>query len=289
MKKQKSQKRGSWSTILLVVLLLLGLSLLLYPTVSDYWNSFTQSRAVTTYAEQLENLDTEQYEQLWAEARAYNEELAAMQNGLALPDAMMERYNRLLSVDDSGILGVVEIPSIGVNLPIYHGTSDAVLQVAIGHVDWSSLPTGGESTHCVISGHRGLPSAKLFTHLDQLQLGDLFMMQVLDQVLTYEVDQILIVEPHEVNSLLVTEGKDYCSLVTCTPYGVNSHRLLVRGHRTENLEVAETVRITSDAAVIDPMIVAPMVAIPILLVLLIHLMLPKKPKRKAGENPDETP
>ena len=289
MKKQKSQKRGSWSTILLVVLLLLGLSLLLYPTVSDYWNSFTQSRAVATYAEQLENLDTEQYEQLWAEARAYNEELAAMQNGLALPDAMMERYNRLLSVDDSGILGVVEIPSIGVNLPIYHGTSDAVLQVAIGHVDWSSLPTGGESTHCVISGHRGLPSAKLFTHLDQLQLGDLFMMQVLDQVLTYEVDQILIVEPHEVNSLLVTEGKDYCSLVTCTPYGVNSHRLLVRGHRTENLEVAETVRITSDAAVIDPMIVAPMVAIPILLVLLIHLMLPKKPKRKAGENPDETP
>lgn len=289
MEKQRSQKRGSGSTILLVILLLLGLSLLLYPTVSDYWNSFTQSRAVATYAEQLEQLDTEKYDQIWADARVYNEELATLQNGLALPDSLMERYDQLLSVDGSGIMGVVEIPSIGVSLPVYHGTSDPVLQVAIGHVDWSSLPTGGESTHCVISGHRGLPSAKLFTHLDQLQIGDLFMMQVLDQVLTYEVDQILIVEPHEVDSLMISEGKDYCSLVTCTPYGVNSHRLLVRGIRTENREVAKAVRIVSDATLIDPMIVAPLVAIPVLLLLLINLLIPAKPKRKAGERRDETP
>lgn len=289
MKKQNKQKRGSGSTILLIVLFLLGLSLLLYPTVSDYWNSFTQSRAVATYAEQLEQLDTEKYDQIWADARVYNEELATLQNGLALPDSLMERYDQLLSVDGSGIMGVVEIPSIGVSLPVYHGTSDPVLQVAIGHVDWSSLPTGGESTHCVISGHRGLPSAKLFTHLDQLQIGDLFMMQVLDQVLTYEVDQILIVEPHEVDSLMISEGKDYCSLVTCTPYGVNSHRLLVRGIRTENREVAKAVRIVSDATLIDPMIVAPLVAIPVLLLLLINLLLPAKPKRKAGERRDETP
>ena len=289
MKQQKKQKRGFGSTILLVVLLLLGMVLLLYPTVSNYWNSFAQSKAVATYAQKLENLDMDQYDQIWEDATAYNRDLAKLPHGLALPDSMLERYHQQLAVDDSGIMGVVEIPSIGVNLPIYHGTSDAVLQVAIGHMEWSSLPTGGEGTHCVISGHRGLPSAKLFTHLDQLQAGDLFMLHVLGQILTYEVDQILIVEPHKTESLFITEGKDYCSLVTCTPYGVNSHRLLVRGRRTDNLEIAETVHIASDAAVIDPLIVAPLVAIPILLMLLINLMIPRKHKRKGGENRDETP
>lgn len=279
-KQPKKKKSGSGSTIALLAILLIGLSLLLYPTVSDYWNSFTQSRAVATYAEQLKNLDDTQYDQLWSNAQAYNYDLASLPKGMALPESMEGRYYEQLAIDDSGMMGLVEIPSIGVNLPIYHGTSDAVLQVAIGHLDWTSLPIGGEGSHCVISGHRGLPSAKLFTHLDQVQEGDVFMLQVLDEVLTYEVDQILIVEPHEVEPLFIDPQEDYCTLVTCTPYGVNSHRLLVRGSRIENLEEAKTVRITADAMQIDPMIVAPMVAIPILLVLLVKLMFPKKGKKK---------
>ena len=279
-KQPKKKKSGSGSTIALLAILLIGLSLLLYPTVSDYWNSFTQSRAVATYAEQLKNLDDTQYDLLWSNAQAYNYDLAGMPKGMALPESMEGRYYEQLAIDDSGMMGLVEIPSIGVNLPIYHGTSDAVLQVAIGHLDWTSLPIGGEGSHCVISGHRGLPSAKLFTHLDQVQEGDVFMLQVLDEVLTYEVDQILIVEPHEVEPLFIDPHEDYCTLVTCTPYGVNSHRLLVRGSRIENLEEAKTIRITADAMQIDPMIVAPMVAIPILLVLLVKLMFPKKGKKK---------
>ena len=280
------KKRGT--TIILLIVFIIGLSLLLYPTVSDYWNSFTQSRAVANYAEQLKNLDDTRYDQLWSDAQAYNHDLAKMPGGVVLSEEMETRYYEQLAVDDSGIMGLVEIPSIGVDLPIYHGTSDAVLQVAIGHLDWTSLPIGGEGTHCVISGHRGLPSAKLFTHLDQLREGDIFRLHVLDQTLTYEIDQILIVDPHEIHPLFIADGEDYCTLVTCTPYGINSHRLLVRGSRIENLEEVKTVRITADAMQIDPMIVAPMVAIPILLVLLVKLMLPKKSKRKAGEERNET-
>ena len=279
-KHPKKEKRGSWSTILLLAILFVGLSLLLYPTVSDYWNSFVQSRAVANYAEQLENLDDAQYDKLWSDAQAFNHDLANLPDGSMLTQEMRNRYDEQLAVDDSGIMGLVEIPAIGVDLPIYHGTSDAVLQVAIGHLDWTSLPIGGESTHCVISGHRGLPSAKLFTHLDQLSEGDVFMLHILNQTLTYEIDQILIVDPHEIYPLFIVDGEDYCTLLTCTPYGVNSHRLLVRGSRIENLEEVKTVRVTSDAMQIDPMIVAPMVAIPILLVLLIRLMFPKKGKKK---------
>jgi sortase A len=176
-------------------------------------------------------------------------------------------------------MGYIEVPTIGVTLPIYHGTDEAVLQIAVGHLEWTSLPVGGESSHCVVSGHRGLPSAKLFTDLDKLVVGDLFMFRVLDEILTYEVDQILIVEPHETEALLIQQGKDLCTLITCTPYGVNSHRLLVRGHRVENQEEAQTIRVTADAMQIEPVIVAPIVAIPMLLVLLIGVLIPK-PKRR---------
>jgi len=288
MKKRAKKKRGIWSTILLLVILLAGLSLLLYPTVSDYWNSFTQSRAVANYAEQLKNLDDTQYDQLWSDAQAYNHDLAKMPGGVVLPKEMETRYYEQLAVDDSGIMGLVEIPAIGVNLPIYHGTSEEVLQVAIGHLDWTSLPIGGKSTHCVISGHRGLPSAKLFTHLDQLSEGDIFMLRILNETLTYEIDQILIVDPHEVTPLYIVDGKDYCTLLTCTPYGINSHRMLVRGSRIENTEEAKEVRISANAVKIDPMIVAPVVAIPILLILLVKLMLPGKKRRKKSEELDET-
>ena len=180
-------------------------------------------------------------------------------------------------------MGYIEIPTIKLSLPIYHGTEDSVLQIAVGHLDWTSLPAGGESTHCVLSGHRGLPSAKLFTNLDQLVEGDTFVIRVLDEVLTYEVDRILIVEPDDVSALQIEPGKDLCTLVTCTPYGINSHRLLVRGHRVENQ--SEAIRVTSDAIQIEPLLVAPAVALPILLILLIVLLASggkKKPKGGKG-------
>lgn len=191
-----------------------------------------------------------------------------------------------MDVTGTGVMGYIEIPTIQCTLPIYHGTDDSVLQVAVGHLEWSSLPVGGESSHCVLSGHRGLPSAKLFSNLDKLNTGDIFELRVLNEVLTYEIDQILIVEPDESDNLRIIEGQDYCTLVTCTPYGVNSHRLLVRGHRVENTEEAKNVYVTADAAQIEPLIVAPIVAIPILLVLLLLLLLPR-PKKKSGGDADE--
>ena len=228
------KKKGNYITILLVLILLVGLSLLLYPSVSDYWNSLHQTKAIATYAEEVANLNQDQYGEIWAAAESYNASLADRDNAYLLSDAQKEEYERLLNVSGLGIMGYIEIPSIDCSLPIYHGTEESVLQIAVGHLEWSSLPVGGVSTHCVLSGHRGLPSAKLFTNLDKLQTGDIFMLRVLDNVLTYEVDQILIVEHQETGALRIEEGKDYCTLVTCTPYGINSHRLLVRGHRIEN-------------------------------------------------------
>ena len=274
-------------TILLVLIFLLGLSLLLYPAVSDYWNSKHQTRAIAVYSEEVSGLDEDQYQALWEAASAYNASLLERDNAYLLTEEQKAAYEQLLNVSGLGIMGYIEIPSIDCSLPIYHGTEESVLQIAIGHLEWTSLPVGGESTHCVLSGHRGLPSAKLFTNLDKLQEGDVFLLRVLDEVLTYEVDQILIVEPSEVESLRIEEGKDYCTLVTCTPYGINTHRLLVRGHRIENMEEAKIVRITADAVQIEPLLVAPIVAIPILLILLILLLLPKRPKKRYGGDPDE--
>ena len=279
--------RKHLSTILLVFILLIGLSLLLYPSVSNYWNSFHQTRAIATYAENVAKLDNNQYDQLWEEARAYNEALRFRSNPYFLSEEQKAQYESLLDVSGLGVMGYIEIPEIDVSLPIYHGTEESVLQVAVGHLDWTSLPVGGESTHCVLSGHRGLPSAKLFTNLDKLQTGDIFMLRILDDVLTYEVDQILIVEPQETGALRIEEGKDYCTLVTCTPYGINTHRLLVRGHRIDNIEEAKTVRVTADAIQIEPLLVAPAVAIPILLLLLILLLLPRQPRKKHGGDADE--
>lgn len=267
-------------TIILLIVFIVGLSLLLYPSFSDWWNSRHQSRAVASYVEQVANIDGEQYAQLWNDAWEYNAALAGRANNYVLTDEQKEEYENFLDVGGMGIMGYIEIPTIGVTLPIYHGTDEAVLQVAVGHLEWTSLPVGGESSHCVLSGHRGLPSARLFTDLDKLVVGDVFIFRVLDEILTYEVDQILIVEPHETEALLITEGKDLCTLITCTPYGVNSHRLLVRGHRVENQEEAQTIRVTADAIQIKPIIVAPILAIPMLLILLIGLMVPKPQKRR---------
>ena len=279
------KKHGS--TIFLFLILLIGLSLLLYPSFSDWWNSFHQSRAISTYSQEVANIDNEMYEEIWEDAWEYNRSLVGMGNHFILSDEQKAQYENLLNIGGNGIMGYVEIPNIDAMLPIYHGTAESVLQIAVGHLDWTSLPVGGTSSHCVVSGHRGLPSARLFTDLDQIEEGDIFLFHVLDEVLTYEVDQIRIVEPHEIDELLIQEGKDLCTLVTCTPYGVNSHRMLVRGHRIDNIEEARKIRISADAMQIDPLLIAPVVAAPILLVLLIALMLPKPSRKKRGEN-DET-
>ena len=258
--------RKHFTTILLVLILLTGVSLLLYPTVSDYWNSFHQSQAIASYVEAVAEIDNTDYEKMWQEAVAYNEKLKDNSGRWTPTDEELEEYERLLNVSDTGIMGYIEIPKIKVSLPIYHGTDEAILQIAIGHIPGSSLPVGGKGAHCVVSGHRGLPSAKLFTDLDQLEEGDLFMMRILDETLTYEVDQVRIVEPEELSDLEIDEDKDLCTLVTCTPYGINSHRLLVRGHRVENLK-EDTIRVTADAQQIDPVMVAPAVAVPLILLL----------------------
>lgn len=271
------------STIVLLLVLLIGLSLLLYPTVSDYWNSFHQTQAIASYAEAVAELDDVSYEQYWEEAQAYNETLRSNSHRYQPSENETKQYENLLNTSGNGIMGYIEIPAIGVSLPIYHGVEDTVLQIAIGHIEGSSLPVGGPGTHCVVSGHRGLPSAKLFTDLDKLAAGDTFLLRVLDEVLTYEVDQIHIVEPHEVELLEIEEGQDLCTLVTCTPYGINSHRLLVRGHRVENQESASSIRITADAMQIEPVLVAPAVAAPMLLLLFIWLLV-SSPKKSGKKN-----
>lgn len=274
------KRTGSPITLLLILILLAGVSLLLYPTVSDYWNSFHQSRAIASYAEQVANIDDAQYEELWDAARDYNQSLLHRPNDFLLSDEQQEIYKSLLDFGGNGIMGYIEIPMIDVMLPIYHGTKESVLQIAVGHLDWTSLPVGGAGSHCVLSGHRGLPSARLFTDLDKLKVGDVFMLHVLNEILTYEIDQILIVEPQDTDPLLIEPGKDLCTMITCTPYGINSHRMLVRGHRIESQEEPKDIRITADAVRIEPLMVAPIVAVPILLVLLIILLLPKQKKGK---------
>lgn len=274
--------RNKLTTILLVLAFFAGLSLLLYPTVSDYWNSLHASQAVADYAENVRNLEAEKYEQVLQDARNYNQMLPYKHTTFALSEEDKGAYDTLLDISGTGVMGYIEIPTINISLPVYHGTEDAVLQIAVGHLEWSSLPVGGEDTHCVLSGHRGLPSAKLFTNLDKLVVGDKFVMRVLDEVLTYEVDQILIVEPTDVSTLIIEAGKDLCTLVTCTPYGINSHRLIVRGHRIENQEEAQAIRVTSDAIQIEPLIVAPAVALPMLLVLLMILLVSGGKTKSAG-------
>ena len=281
------KKNNNWTTAFLVLLLLAGVSLLLYPSLSDYWNSMHQTRAIASYAETVSQLDTAQYDEMWKAARDYNRSLAQRETAFALTDEQKAAYESLLDVSGLGVMGYIEIPGIDCSLPIYHGTEESVLQVAVGHLEWSSLPVGGEGTHCVLSGHRGLPSAKLFTNLDKLAVSDTFLLRVLDEVLTYEVDQILIVEPEQVDALGIVPGEDYCTLVTCTPYGINTHRLLVRGHRVENTPEAARMHVTADATQFDPLLVAPVLTIPVLLLLLMILLVPKR-RRKSREDKNDT-
>lgn len=277
------------TTLLLTLVLMAGLAIMLYPAASDYYNSFHQSRAISRYAEEVANIDTETYERLWREASEYNQELVGRDNPFVLSDAEREKYNNILNYSGNGIMGYISIPKINCELPIYHTTEESVLQIAIGHIEGSSVPVGGESTHCVLSGHRGLPSAKLFSNLDLLGAGDTFVIRVLDETLTYEVDQIRTVLPSELQDLYIERGRDYCTLVTCTPYGVNTHRLLVRGHRVANAEEALVIRVTADALKVDPLLVASAAAPPMLLAMLLWVFTGGKPaaeKKKTTPKPE---
>ena len=268
------------SNIILILIFLVGLSVMLYPTVSDYVNQKNQSRAVASYSEEVENLSDVDYQAYFDAADDYNRRLAETPDAFYRPEEV-SGYTDTLDVSGTGIMGYITISKIGVELPVYHGTSDGVLQVAAGHLEGSSLPVGGAGTHAVISAHRGLPSAKLFTNLDELEVGDTFTITVLDRVLTYEVDQISIVLPTETDLLQPVEGKDYVTLMTCTPYGINTHRLLVRGKRIENAENQKHIRVTADALRIEPIIVAPALAVPMLLMMLVVMLaVPHLRKRK---------
>ena len=275
--------RKNLSTIILILIFLVGLSVMLYPSVSDAVNRKHQSRAVAGYAEEVEQLSDADYQTYFDAADAYNRQLNTTPNAFYKPD-LVSGYAQTLDISGTGIMGYITIPKISVELPIYHGTDEVVLQVAAGHLEGSSLPVGGAGTHAVISAHRGLPSAKLFTNLDELEVGDRFTITVLNRVLTYEVDQISIVLPTEIDQLLPTEGMDYVTLMTCTPYGINTHRLLVRGKRVETTESQKHIRVAADAFRIEPIIVAPILAIPMLLAALVGVLvaphLRKRSKRR---------
>ena len=266
------------STIVLVAVFLAGVCLLLYPTVSDYWNSLHQTRAIGAYEDTLSGMTQKDYSEYFAQADAYNAALASLPTpltGYEVLDTLEEvpKYRDVLDVNGMGIMGYIDIDEIGVELPIYHGTDPSVLNVAVGHLEGTSLPVGGVGTHCVLSAHRGLPSARLFTDLDRLKVGDTFTLTVLNRLLTYQVDQVLIVEPDQVEALAIDPNEDYCTLVTCTPYGINTHRLLVRGRRVENAEEKPVIYVPADMVQIDPLVVTPAVAAPMLLVLLIFLLI----------------
>ena len=261
--------------ILLVLMLFIGVCGLLYPAVSQYWNTKTQTRAVENYQAILDSLKEEDYTAFFQEAEAYNIALTKLKNPL-LTYKQLEGYDDILNVNGNGVMGYLMIPKLGVELPLYHGVSVEVLNIACGHLQGSSFPIGGESTHSILSAHRGLPHAKLFTDLDKMELGDTFQITILDRTFTYQVDQIKVVRPDEIDDVQIIEGEDHCTLLTCTPYGINSHRLLVRGTRIEN--AAPVLYVTSNAYRIDSLVATPVVAAPILLVLLIVLMIKYRDK-----------
>jgi sortase A len=275
------------TVIFLTLGFLIGISVLLYPAFSNYWNSRTQSRAIVDYESVLEYMEPEDYSAMFQAAYEYNEALREVDFPLRDYEEVPGYYDTL-KIEGTSIIGYVKIDKIGVELPIYHGTSDAVLNRGVGHLEGSSLPVGGESTHSVMSAHRGLPSAKLFTDLDRLEKGDTFQITVLDQVLTYQVDHVKVITPREIEDLQIVEGQDYCTLFTCTPYGVNTHRLLVRGIRIETITEKPVIYVANEAFRIEPLLVTPAVAAPMLLVLLVHLLVkyrepPKNTQQKKKE------
>ncbi len=274
-----SKKKGKLSTILLVVILLVGLSVMLYPIISNWWNTHTQSRAIATYQEAVSKLSEDDCKEILSRAKEYNKSLRELSDPFVdynqVPD-----YDKILDITGTGIMGYISIPQIRVELPVYHGTSEGVLNVAVGHLQGSTLPVGGLGNHAVVSAHRGLPSAKLFSDLDQLMVGDTFTITVLKDVYTYEVEEINIVEPDRMEKLVCVPGEDLVTLMTCTPYGVNSHRLLVRAHRTDTVLDSELSKASADAVLIDSMSVIPFIAAPLLLALILYWIFSGRKKKR---------
>lgn len=273
--------KGKKTTIFLLITFFVGLSVLLYPSISSYWNSKTQSEAIVDYESMLSQYKPEDYTAIFEAADNYNKELAKLNNPFTEYNKIKD-YHSILNISGTGMMGYITVPKISQELPIYHGTSEGVLSVAVGHLKGTSLPVGGESTHCVVSAHRGLPTAVLFTHLDRMEIGDVFYFTILDRTITYEVDQIRIVEPDDPSLLQIEDGKDYCTLLTCTPYGINTQRLLVRGHQIDETQM-RNIYIGNEAYRIEPLIVAPIVALPIIFVLLIYVMFAPVKKESLGE------
>ncbi|MBR3195972.1 MAG: class C sortase [Clostridia bacterium] len=280
--KKKNGQKSAFITTLLILIVAAGVVLMLYPTFSDLWNKRHSAKLITSYLSHVEEMSDTESEEEFARVHAYNDAILSKSNPFVLSETEEQTYNALLHMDADGMMGFLEIPSLEIRLPIYHGTEAVVLQDGVGHLDWTSLPAGGESTHCVLSSHRGLPSARLFTDLDKLKQGDLFTLTILNRTLVYEVDQIRTVDPTDVSELMIREGEDYCTLVTCTPYGINTHRLLVRGHRIEVNDEHE-IRVISDAVLVDPMRVAPWIAGVLVLAVVVFWILrrPKKTENKS--------
>lgn len=270
------------TTIILLVVFFIGLSVLLYPTISSYWNSKTQSEAIVDYEAMLSQYKPEDYTALFEAADRYNQQLRKL-NDPYLEHEQLTDYYDILNISGTGMMGYITVPKISQELPVYHGTTEGVLSVAVGHVEGSSLPVGGASTHSVVSAHRGLPTAILFTHLDRMEIGDTFQFTILDRTITYEVDQIRIVEPNDTSLLQIVEDKDYCTLLTCTPYGINTHRLLVRGHQVDATQT-RNLYVANEAYRIEPLVVMPIVALPIIFVLLIYVMFAPVTKETLGED-----
>ena len=281
--KKKKKRIGFLPFLLFIV----GIGILLYPTASNYYNVVHQSNAIVEYAENLAALDNEITRHLWAEAVIHNQDLYAAQMGLEIPEDSLKNYDEVLHVADNGMMGYIDIEKINVHLPIYHGTSEPVLQKGIGHLEWSSFPIGGENTHTVLTGHTGLPSARLFTDLEKLEAGDCFVLQIVGEIMTYEIEDVYVVLPYEIDTLSIYPGEDLCTLVTCTPYGVNSHRLLVRAHRTENQESEESVSMVekAEANALTPLMMMVMISIGAAIIMLVILFWgagKKRKKRKDG-------
>ena len=270
------------STIILLISFFIGLSVLLYPSVSSYWNSKTQTQAIVDYEKMLASYKPEDYSDLFAAADEYNRKLAKLPDPLR-QYAEVEGYMDVLNVTGTGVMGYLTVPKIGQELPVYHTTSEAVLSVAVGHFEGTSIPVGGKTTHSVVSAHRGLPTAVLFTHLDRMEIGDIFYFTILDRTITYQVDQIRIVEPNDASLIRIEEGKDYCTLLTCTPYGINTQRLLVRGHQIDSTQ-DKHIYVANEAYRIDTLVVMPIVALPIIGILLIYVMFAPVKKETLGED-----
>ena len=291
-KKRKKKKSHRVSNLLLLLIFFIGVAILGYPTFSDYWNSLHQSRAIMGYAQRVAEMSNEEYEEILESALNYNDRLQQKYNHWAISDEDLDEYEDELNFDDTGNMGYISLPKIDVNLPIYHGTSETVLQVSVGHITGTSLPVGSRhsneedfdevdfASHCVLSGHRGLPSARLFTDLDVMEEGDIFYLTILDQILTYEVDKITVILPEEMEELEIIPGRDLCTLMTCTPYGINTHRLLVRGTRIENEKQHLNVRITTDALKIQPLYVAPFIAVPVLFLMVLWVLIMTTGKKR---------